>query len=375
VTARVLQVITGLASGGAETQLRSLIQHSKHRSDVVCLYNPGAVADQLRADGVRVIDLGMRSNRDVTSVARLARLMRQGRYDVVHTHLYRACVYGRLAARLARMPRVVATEHSLQDGQLEGRTATRGVRLLYRATEVLGDVTIAVSAAVETDLRSWGVRPERIVRIPNGLDLDALAFSTETRLRTRAALGLSDTDRVIGGVGRLHPGKQFDHLLEACAPLLRDGCMLLLVGDGPSRSTLEARADELGVAGRVVFVGERPAQPLLAAMDVFASPSPYETFGLAILEALANGLPVVYRRCPALEELAGAVPAATRVGRSTDDLRAGLHAALAGPTSRECPPQVRTYDMRRVSAAVDAVYRGASEPSRAADDAAARWVA
>lgn len=376
MTARVLQVITGLASGGAETQLRSLLRHSRHRSDVVCLYNPGAVADQLRADGVRVIDLGMRSNRDVTAVARLARLMRRGRYDVVHTHLYRGCVYGRLAARLARVPRVVATEHSLQDGQLEGRTATRGVRLLYRATEVLGDVTIAVSAAVEADLRSWGVRPERIVRIPNGLDLDALAFSTETRSRTRAALGLSGTDRVIGGVGRLHPGKQFDHLLEACAPLVRDGCTLLLVGEGPSRSALEARADELGVAGRVVFAGEQPAQPLLAAMDVLASPSPYETFGLAILEALANGLPVVYRRCPALDELPDAVPRAIRVGRATDDLREGLHAALAGPTSRKCPPQVRAYDVRRVSAAVDAVYRGAaSDPSRTADDAAARWVA
>ena len=98
---KVLHVITGLAAGGAETQLRLLLRHSRTDADVVALYNAGVVAEQLRRDGVLVTDLAMRSNRQVGAVLELAGLMRQGRYDVVHTHLYRACLYGRVAAKMA----------------------------------------------------------------------------------------------------------------------------------------------------------------------------------------------------------------------------------------------------------------------------------
>ncbi|MBK3590509.1 glycosyltransferase, partial [Streptomyces sp. MBT57] len=98
---RALHVITGLGVGGAEQQLRLLLRHLPAECDVVTLTNPGPVADGLRADGVRVVHLGMRGNRDLSAVGRLTRLIRDGRYDLVHTHLYRACVYGRIAARLA----------------------------------------------------------------------------------------------------------------------------------------------------------------------------------------------------------------------------------------------------------------------------------
>ncbi|MEU1127751.1 glycosyltransferase, partial [Streptomyces sp. NPDC005899] len=98
---KVLHVITGLGVGGAEQQLRLVLRHLPARCDVVTLTNPGAVADGLRADGVDVRDLAMRGNRDLSAVPRLARLIRRGAYDLVHTHLYRACVYGRVAARLA----------------------------------------------------------------------------------------------------------------------------------------------------------------------------------------------------------------------------------------------------------------------------------
>jgi glycosyltransferase involved in cell wall biosynthesis len=358
---KVLHVITGLGTGGAETQLRSLIRHSEHEAEVVCLYNPGAVAAELRADGVRVTDLGMRSNRDLTAVRRLTSLMWTGRYDVVHTHLYRACLYGRLAARLAGVPRIVATEHSLQDGQLEGRLATAPVRALYRATEALGDVTIAVSEAVRDDLIGWGVPARRIVHIPNGVALDELAHDPADRARVRRELGLSPGDQVIGSVGRLHPGKQLDLLLRAAAPLLEQGRWLLLVGDGPARAELEALAAGLGVADRVLFAGEQPAAPFLAAMDVFASPSPFETFGLSVIEALAGGLPVAYRRCPALEELPEPVPTAVRVGDDEGELRETLARLLARPPRhRTAPPALAALSMPAVARAVDDVYAGST---------------
>jgi hypothetical protein len=129
---KVLHIITGLGIGGAEQQLRLLLPHmDRVRSSVVTLTNPGPVADALRADGVPVAHLGMRGNRDLSALPRLTRLIRRGAFDVVHTHLYRACLYGRVAARLAGVRTVVATEHSLGAAQIEGRPLSAGARALY----------------------------------------------------------------------------------------------------------------------------------------------------------------------------------------------------------------------------------------------------
>ena len=95
---KVLHIITGLAVGGAELQLRSVLQHTRHDAEVVSMYNPGDVAEMIRGDGVRVRDLGMTRNTQISKLFELRDVIRAGGYDVVHPHLYRACVYGRLAA-------------------------------------------------------------------------------------------------------------------------------------------------------------------------------------------------------------------------------------------------------------------------------------
>lgn len=176
---RALHVITGLGVGGAEQQLRLLLRHLPVECDVVTLTNPGPVADGLRADGVRVIHLGMRGNRDLSAVGRLTRLIRDGRYDLVHTHLYRACVYGRIAARLAGVRAAVATEHSLGRAEIEGRPLTRGIRALYLSTERLGAATVAVSSTVAGRLRDWGCPPSGSGWCPTASTRTATA-STQT---------------------------------------------------------------------------------------------------------------------------------------------------------------------------------------------------
>jgi glycosyltransferase involved in cell wall biosynthesis len=362
---RVLHVITGLAAGGAEHQLRLLLQHLPAGGEVVTLTNAGSVAEAIRAGGTPVTDLRMRGNRDLAALPRLVRLIRRGRYDVVHTHLYRACVYGRLAARAAGVRHVVATEHSLGDTRIEGRPITPGIRRLYRATERLGTGTIAVSEPVAARLRSWGVRPERVTVIPNGVDAAALAFDADLRARARAELRLWPSEQVVGAVGRLDPGKRFDVLLRAMAGL---DATLLLVGDGPQRAALERLAAGLGLADRVRFVGEvADLRPLLCAMDALAAPSAEETFGLAVLEALACGLPVVYGSCPALEALPPeAAPRAVRGAVDELDLRAELAAALDSaalaaaldqPGPREPPPAVEHYRIDRLATQVADLYQ------------------
>ncbi|MER7926863.1 MULTISPECIES: glycosyltransferase [unclassified Streptomyces] len=371
---KALHIITGLGVGGAEQQLRLLVRHVPVDCDVVTLTNPGAVADGLTADGVRVFHLGMTGNRDLAALPRLVRLIRTGRYDLVHTHLYRACVYGRLAARIAGVKAVVATEHSLGDSQMEGRDLSAGVRALYLASERLGRSTVAVSPTVAERLKRWGVPAPRIAVVPNGIDLARFRFDPVQRLRTRQRLGLPEGAYVIGGIGRLAAGKRFDVLVRALAQL-PDDYWLLLVGGGTEENLLRRTAHDYGVADRVLFTGERPYVPdgtpgpdlpsLTAAMDLLASPSPEEAFGLAVVEGLASGLPVLYASCPAIEDLPPqAAPAARRVQGGPEVFARALAAARAqGPRPRTAPDAAHHYCITRSAAHLMDVYAAVSTSS------------
>ena len=354
---KVLHVITGLGVGGAEHQLRSILQHTRHESDVVTLYNPGPVADMIRADGGSVRDLGMTSNTQISALLRLRRLIRAGRYDVVHAHLYRSQIYGRPAAWLAATPVILSTEHSIGETHLERRPMTPGVRALYLSTEFLSDSTVAVSPAVRDRLLKWGVRDRRITVIPNGVDLQRVAFDEHARDRVRAEFGIGADVYLIGVLGRLDPNKQFDMVIEAAAPLLGDDVKLLIVGKGNERAHLEQVARDRGVAGDVIFAGERhDVADMLSAMDLFVASSKQETFGLSVLEGLSNGLPVLYTACPALDGLT--VTRAGQVPQAADGIRAAIAAELAaGRRPRIAEPAVeKEYSIEAVTARLDDLY-------------------
>ncbi|WP_431681080.1 glycosyltransferase [Kitasatospora sp. KL5] len=362
---KVLHVVTGLAAGGAERQLHLLLRHlpDRHHCEVAALTNPGTVAEALRADGFVVHDLAMRGNRDLAVLPRLTRLIRARRYQAVHTHLYRAGLYGRIAARLAGVPAVLATEHSLHPGVIEGRAAGRGVRALYLAAERLGRTTLAVSGQVAATLHDWGVPPHRVHLLPNGIEAARYAVPAGTREAVRAALGLPPEAFVVGAVGRLVPGKRFDVLVGALAALAaRPGgrpVRLLLVGEGPERPALEALAARAGVADALLPTGERDDVPeLLAAMDVLAAPSAEETFGLTVLEGLAAGLPVLCTACPALDGLGpDAAPGAVRLPGTAEAYTAALAGLRDAPRRRlPQPPAVAHYDIARIAAELADLY-------------------
>ncbi|MFE1174588.1 glycosyltransferase [Streptomyces sp. NPDC058773] len=389
---KVLHVITDLGVGGAEQQLRLLLRRLPVHCEVLTLTGPGPVAEGIEADGTPVGHLGMTGTRDLTALPRLTRLIRDGGYDLVHTHLYRACVYGRIAARLAGVRAVVATEHSLGDAVIEGRRLTRGVRTLYRATERLGTATVAVSDTVAARLRRWGVPEQRIHVVPNGIEAHRFGFDPAARALVRTRLGLPLDAFVVGGAGRLVPGKRFDVLVRAVTQL--PGVHLLLAGAGPEREMLRRMAQQFGSGDRIHLLGERdgavggalhgaaddpgttgPDIPgLLSAIDVFVSPSPDEAFGLAVLEALASGLHVLYGSCPAVDELpADQAPGARHFGPHVHELATALRELRReGPGRLPVPPVVRRYDITRSAEALMSVYEQAvaGAPARRGSPAA-----
>jgi glycosyltransferase involved in cell wall biosynthesis len=354
---KVLHVITGLDAGGAETQLAMLVRHSRNECDVITLYNPGPIADQIRSEGTSVRDIGMRGNRDVGALLKIRSLIAAGRYDVVHAHLYRSQIYARPAARLARTPVVVTTEHSIGETHIERRRMTGGVRGLYLASELFSDATIAVSDVVRDRLVRWGVPAKKIEVIPNGIDTDALAFDQDARAKTRAQFGIPQDAYVIGTLGRLDPNKRIDMVIEAAAPLLNENVVMLIVGRGQSMDDAKAAAARAGVTDRVIFAGfQLDSAAMMSAFDMYVMASAQETFGIAALEAMANGLPVLYTTCPALDGIT--TTQARQVDGNAAALRAGFaEAVAAGPGPRQPDHSVfEQYGIGSTAEKIDDLY-------------------
>jgi len=316
---RVLQVME-CTIGGTRRHLRDVVHGLLRRGvevEVACaaLREPRMTEDMaaMRAAGATVHALPMVRRisppRDAWHALRLAGVLLDRRFDVIHTHSSKAGALGRAAGLLCSGAVRVHTPHTFAFSFTEGRAGQGGesvgpVGAVLATERLLGRWTHAmvhVSASERDEGQGFRViRPERARVVPNGIDpepFEQAARGNGGRAALRAAarreLGLADGARVVGGVGLLNDAKGFD-VLVAAAPLLPPDVQLLVVGHGERDEELRRQAGELGVAERVRFTGWRDDLPRLhAAMDVFALPSRWEGLPYALLEALASGLPCV----------------------------------------------------------------------------------
>ncbi len=290
----VLYVFAALPVGGAEMLLYNQIEaldRSRFRPMVCSLRDKGPMGKKIEELGVPVFALqGLKSNRfEFQVILRLKQLLIREKVSIVHTHLLDGGRYGRIAALWAGSPCIVSTFHNVY---------TRRRMRIHLINRFLGKFThriIAVSEAVKRDLLRYdGLEPDKVLVIPNMIDLDA--FGRGDRERVRRELGFTPRELVLGCVARLEEQKGHVYLLEAANLLRRQraGIRLLLVGDGRLRSSIEHKAKELGLLDVVVFTGtsNRVAE-LMSAMDVFVLPSLWEGLGLVLGEAMASGVPVV----------------------------------------------------------------------------------
>jgi glycosyltransferase involved in cell wall biosynthesis len=290
--AGILQVIETGGAGGAETVLLEVARHLSLRGYrvVAGVGRRAWLAERLEAAGVPVNVLRRGRRLDWRLVGQIIGVIRRERVNLVHAHLFTMNLNACVAARLARVP-FIATYHGL--GDLQG--ARR--RLVNRVIGRLASRVVAVSDFLRGELvNACGVAASRVVTIHNGIALDQfLSDNGPQRRAIREELGVADA-WVVGAVGGLRAVKGHLFLVEAVARLAEsapDAC-LLLVGEGPLRGQLEARAADLGIAGRVRFMGFRDDVPrILAALDCFALPSLSEGLSVATIEAMAAGLPVV----------------------------------------------------------------------------------
>lgn len=237
--------------------------------------------------------------RDLKLVFDLARLIRVRGFDIVHTHTSKAALVGTLAAQLVRpRPRIVNTAHilgtmAIKTGPMHWVFRTYDRVLLGKGT----DAVIVVSEAIRQEAQRLRLIPdERLHAIQNGIRTERFDVSADRADAVRKGLGITLDQIMVVNVARIAPFKALHILVQAAAILAPDfpDLRVVIVGDGPLRAEMEQLVNMLGVGDTVRFAGVRRDIPdVLAAADIFALSSSCEGLPIAILEAMAAGLPIV----------------------------------------------------------------------------------
>ena len=377
----------GAIHGGGR-QLIELVRALEASDDIepiaVVLRGATSLGRELQAEGLPIEFLNDRRFSPVT-LARLLRIIRQRRVQLLHLTDFGASTWGRLAARMARLPTIVQiiSHHSPH----QARGFPWYVELAYRVCAPLTAHALAISDSVKAfavDHMGFASDAVEVLHYPMPRHSFVIPSDAEAAA-VRREQGIGPDDPVIGSVTRFFPSKGIIFLVEAFAEVRRrhPNAWLLLVGQGPEEKRLRARAADLGVADRVRFAGfQREAHRFVRAFDVAAVPSLEEGFGLVALEALALGVPVVASR-------QGGLPDIVQEGRTGLLVDAGDAAALAGALGRlledpalrqrmsaAAPEGLERFSLDRYTSRLSALYhqlaeRGDRSSSRARSSAGA----
>lgn len=292
---RLVQVTHGLGIGGMERVILDLCREldpSVYETSIYCTHVRGDLADEAEALGIKVyfehserrLDHWMRP-------LRLYRHFRKSSPDIVHTQHAAAFQDAALASRFARVPVLIHTDHSKHYP-----TTPRRHLVVERLLARLADRFCAVSEHTKADLvRHESLAPGRTHVVYNGYDFP-IHPRWEDRAKVRTELGVGDGEFLIGSVGRLEWQKGYDLLMEALPRILHAAphVRAIIVGGGTKKNELSAKRDALGLESRVHLTGwRRDAPRFLTAFDLFVMPSRFEGMPIALLEAMASGLPVL----------------------------------------------------------------------------------
>lgn len=257
------------------------------------------------AFGLDVVSFGARSQLDVSAYQRLYVLLREKQPDILHVHPNATGSIARVLGRLAGVPHIVSTEHNTHSD------FSRLKNLINGSTNWLNDVVICNSKTTVASLQRWEnvllrwSDTERTV-VYNGVNLDSVRRATADDWRGDLPDGF-----LIGTAARLVPQKNLTTLIEAACNIItaHPDVHLVIVGDGPQRRSLENLALEYDIEDHVHFFGYLPQRAdvhsVMKNLDVYAFPSHYEGFGVAVTEAMAATCPVVVNDIPVLHEIVG----------------------------------------------------------------------
>lgn len=298
---RIVELYGGGDGGGAARYMNDVLP-ALARTDDVAFVSLGR--DHLAPQGVQLVHASQR---------RAFTVLRSLRPEVLHTHGLRANLLGRIYGRLHGVP-VVTTVHSFLAQDYRSPEAAETALLLDGATLPLSRLLIAVSPPIAQDLLERGALAGSVAVVPNGI-------ASPPPADVSSLPGLVPGRPLLCCAARLHPTKGIDIAIAALQHL--PDAQLALMGEGPEREALASLAQSLGCGDRVHFLGyRRDFASIVAGADLMLIPSRAEGFGLAAVEAMAQGVPVVASAVGALRDVVGQGGVLFRSGDAADLARA-----------------------------------------------------
>lgn len=299
---RVMHLITGLGTGGAETVLFRLLSgmdRSRFESCVACLTSDGPVGAKIRALGIPVTALDMPPGRlTVQGLSGLLRLVKGFNPDILQTWLYHADLLGGLAGFACRIPVVWGLHNTSLDPSAVKRTTILVAHLNALLSHFLPRRIISCSETARASHIRMGFNASKFVVIPNGFDLSAFHPDPSARASLRGELGLSADTFLVGLVARFDPLKDHHTFVRAAGKIYasQPQAHFVLCGDGVSweNDALAGWIDAAGIRSNCHLLGRRADMPrLMAALDVLALSSIGEAFPNVLGEAMSCGIPCV----------------------------------------------------------------------------------
>lgn len=300
---RILHIVGDSKFGGGAWYILSLVKMAQEHGIIAeVLSTDPQVLAELKNRGIGAVPLAVIRRatnpvRDLIGVFRLVRFLQTSSYLIVHTHTSKGGFVGRLAARIAGIPIIVHTAHGFAFHEFSSTVALQFYATLERMAARWCDQIITVSNFHREWALELKIAPlEKIVAIQNGISTERLKV-TRPRDQVRAELGVSSEEVLIATLGRLAPQKGLEYLIRAVPYILDqmgNRVRVIIVGEGPLRTELEALVLSIGVNSHVRLIGFRAdIADILNAADVIALPSLWEGLSIALLEAMAMAKPIV----------------------------------------------------------------------------------
>jgi glycosyltransferase involved in cell wall biosynthesis len=303
---RVLHIIDSLHLGGAQEVVLNLATCGSPRfhHEVATMHGRGIYWDRLAQAGVKVHSLSPHKFLPAY-IASIPWRILADRPDILHCHLIPSNIIAKPLGALLGVPVIINHDHTNDPHRIDNKI----LLALDKSTNRFAHHIIAVAAACRDFLTTHESIPqEKISLVPNAIDLRRFSPGEASRDEARARLGLPAASRIVAGVGRLNPQKNFALFLDIAAQLATrfPDLHFLLAGDGPEEQMLREKASALGIANRVTFSGYVADTRLVyLAADVLLMPSRYEGLPMTLLEAMAMGLPVVASKLDGIAEVIG----------------------------------------------------------------------
>ena len=289
---RVLHVITGMGSGGAESMIMNLYRHidrNEVQFDFLLRSNENIYAEEMEAMGSRVYQTASFPRHFIENAKQVDGFFAEHRYDIVHHHAG-ALMYMTAMEKAKKHGVPCRILHSHSTSSKYGFARPYHLLQKRRIGQLITD-----NFACSEDAGKWMFSSDYTI-IRNAIDLDRFRFSQEDRALCRKELAIKESQLVIGHVGRFLPVKNHTFILRVFREIVRKrpDAVLLLIGEGPLLQETQKLAQELDILENVRFLGVRKdINRLLNTMDAFLFPSLYEGLPIAAVEAQANGLPVL----------------------------------------------------------------------------------